>query len=173
MPFTPFHMGPALAVKAFGGPRFSLLVFGLSQIAMDIEPLARLLRGDRIVHGVTHTYVGATAIAGLGVLIFKPLSELLLRLWNVIFDHHWTRTLRVTDRISWTTAVVTAFLGTWSHIFLDGLMHGDMQPWWPFAEGNSSLGLVSRAMLHGACMLAGFLGVLALAGFGTGGDEQN
>ncbi len=26
---------------------------------MDIEPLVRMVRGDNILHGVTHTYLGA------------------------------------------------------------------------------------------------------------------
>ena len=172
MPFTPFHMGPALAIKAFGGERFSLVVFGLSQIAMDLEPLVRIVRGDRIVHGVTHTYLGATVIGGLGVLLFKPLTEGLLRLWNVCVDRPWTRTLRVPDRVSWTTAIVTALLGTYSHILLDGVMHRDMQPWWPLAEGNASLGLCTTSTLHAACILTGFAGLLALAVFGPGGDRR-
>lgn len=50
MPFTPLHMGPGLAVKALLGRRFSLTVFGFSQIAMDIEPLARMIRGDTLLH---------------------------------------------------------------------------------------------------------------------------
>jgi hypothetical protein len=168
MPFTPFHMGPALALKAFGGDRFSLVVFGLSQIAMDVEPLVRLARGDHIVHGMTHTYLGATVIGGLGVLVLKPLGERLLWMWNVAVRHPWARTLRVPERVSWSTAVVTALLGTYSHVFLDSVMHRDMQPWWPLLEGNASLGLLSRAALHAGCLLAGFGGILALAVFGTG-----
>ena len=170
MPFTPFHMGPALAIKAFGGERFSLVVFGLSQIAMDLEPLIRLLRGDPVVHGVTHTYLGATVIGGLGVLVFKPFGESGLRFWNFATRYPWTRTFEVGDSISWTTALVTALLGTYSHVFLDSVMHRDMQPWWPLAEGNSSLGLFTRATLHAACVLSGTAGLLALAAFG-GRDE--
>jgi hypothetical protein len=48
MPFTPFHMGPGLAVKAVFGRYFSLMVFGFSQVAIDIEPLVRIIRGDAV-----------------------------------------------------------------------------------------------------------------------------
>jgi hypothetical protein len=40
MPFTPLHMGPGLAIKALAGHRFSILTFGIAQVAMDVEPNA-------------------------------------------------------------------------------------------------------------------------------------
>ncbi len=39
MPFTPFHMGPGLLIKAVLQGAFSLMVFGWAQIVMDIQPL--------------------------------------------------------------------------------------------------------------------------------------
>jgi hypothetical protein len=41
MPFTPLHMGPGLAVKAVMQRKFSLLVFGWSQVVIDLQPLHR------------------------------------------------------------------------------------------------------------------------------------
>ena len=40
MPFTPIHLGPGAALKAIGGRHFSFMVFGGSQVLMDIEPLS-------------------------------------------------------------------------------------------------------------------------------------
>jgi hypothetical protein len=45
MPVTPFHLGPGLAAKAVLGRHMSLTVFGLGQVAMDLEPGLRMLRG--------------------------------------------------------------------------------------------------------------------------------
>jgi len=53
MPFTPFHMGPGCLIKALTGNRLSLTIFGFSQIAMDVQPLVHMLRGEGIVH-TTH-----------------------------------------------------------------------------------------------------------------------
>ena len=39
MPFTPFHMGAAVLLKPMVPVRFSVLVFGVSQVAIDIGPL--------------------------------------------------------------------------------------------------------------------------------------
>jgi hypothetical protein len=69
VPFTPFHMGPGLGVKAILGQRFSWMIFGLSQVAMDVEPLVRILRHDPEVHGFTHTYLGATLIGAVGCVL--------------------------------------------------------------------------------------------------------
>ena len=51
MPFTLLHMGPGLAVKGFGGRYFSVLVFGIAQVAMDIEPLIGIIRDADVLHG--------------------------------------------------------------------------------------------------------------------------
>ncbi len=50
MPFTPFHMGPAIFIKALLQGSFSLMVFGWSQIIMDIQPLVVLLTQEGRLH---------------------------------------------------------------------------------------------------------------------------
>jgi hypothetical protein len=79
MPFTPFHLGPGAAFKAIGGRHFSFMVFGGSQVLMDIEPLIGILRGSAVLHGYTHTLAGALGIGALAALIGKPISSFVLR----------------------------------------------------------------------------------------------
>jgi len=43
MPFTPIHLGPGAAFKAIGGRHSSFMVFGGSQLLMDIEPLVGII----------------------------------------------------------------------------------------------------------------------------------
>ena len=95
MPFTPFHMGPGLAIKAVGGRHVSLLVFGFSQVAIDIEPLVRIIRGDAVLHGFTHTYLGATLVALLAAAIGRPVGRFLLSQWtpDPSSPLHWLRDL--------------------------------------------------------------------------------
>ena len=78
MPFTPFRMGPGLAIKAAGGRYFSVLAFGIAQVAMDIEPLSGMIRGADVLHGWSHSYVGATAIGLLVLLLAPPLCRPIL-----------------------------------------------------------------------------------------------
>ena len=66
MPFTSFHMRPALAAKAVLGRHFSIRIYGFTQVAMDAEALAAFpFRRDLAFHRVMHTFAGATAAAAL------------------------------------------------------------------------------------------------------------
>lgn len=163
MPFTPIHMGVGLAAKAAGGRRFSLLVFGVAQVAMDIEPLVGILRGSAVLHGWTHTWAGATLIGLLVWLLAPALCAPLLRRWNRgLRDGRLARFASDApiDRLS---AATGAFLGTFSHVALDSLMHADMAPWRPWADGNALLGLLPGGTLEAACLVAGLVGAAVLA----------
>lgn len=83
MPFTPFHMGPALTTKAALGRDFSIPIYGFTQVAIDSEVLAgSSFRGDLSFHKVMHTFAGATAVAALTVLLLGPASGGGIRWWN-------------------------------------------------------------------------------------------
>lgn len=62
MSFTPIHMGPGIAIKLVLQDRFSLMVFGWSQIVIDLQPLFDMLGADILLHGFTHTFIGASLL---------------------------------------------------------------------------------------------------------------
>lgn len=166
MPFTPFHMGPALVVKAAGGRHFSVLVFGIAQVAMDIEPLLGIINGWDVLHGWTHTWIGATLIGIAVFFLAPPPCRWMLRRWNRELEFHKLHWLRSPEPITRTAAATGAFIGTWSHVFLDSIMHADMLPLRPWSETNTLRGLLSIDALYLACFVAGLAGValwLALA----------
>jgi membrane-bound metal-dependent hydrolase YbcI (DUF457 family) len=160
MPVTPFHVGPGLLLKAVAGRHVSLMVFGFSQIAMDIEVIVRVIRNDILLHGFTHTYLGATLIGLASVVVGRPVCQALLACWTPDSKTVFETWLRGAARISWPAAVVGAFAGTYSHVLLDSVMHADMEPLAPFSGANALLGLVSPGALHVGCALSGVLGVL-------------
>jgi hypothetical protein len=163
MPFTPFHLGPGGMFKALGGRYFSFTVFGFSQVAMDIEVLVRMYREDAILHGFTHTYVGATLIGILSFLIGKPICEGCLRLWNEAVSRRGSPRFHIAPRISWLAALMGAMIGTYSHVFLDSFMNTDMRPLAPFSDANPLLGLISADYLYLLCVgLGGLAAVLLL-----------
>ncbi len=83
MPFTPFHMGPALAAKAVLGRHFSIPVYGFTQVAIDSEVLAGYpLRGDLSFHKLMHTFAGATAVAAVTLLLLRPVIGPGMSWWN-------------------------------------------------------------------------------------------
>lgn len=164
MPFTPFHMGPGLAIKAATGRHFSLIVFGFAQVAMDIEPLVRIWRGDPVLHGFTHTYLGATLIAVAVIFAGRPICQALLDWWNAGLTSKWLARFRSPAPLSWRATVTGAFVGTYSHVFLDSIMHADLRPYVPFATANNMLGFVSIEALHLFCAGAGAAGAVVLLG---------
>lgn len=153
MPFTPFHLGPGAAFKAVGGKHFSFMVFGGTQVLMDIEPLVGIVQGWPILHSVTHTILGALVIGLIAAAIGRPISEFVLRLLRI--PHH---------PITWSVSFLSGLAGTYSHIGLDAVMHRDMEPLWPLAAGNPLLGVMSVEGLHVLCLAAGLLGLLIIAG---------
>jgi hypothetical protein len=155
-------MGPGLAAKALFGRYFSLTVFGFSQVAIDLEPLVRILRGDTVLHGFTHTWIGATPVALASLAFGRPVCQYLLDNWRPDPNAAFLNWLRGPERISWPAAIAGAFGGTYSHVFLDGIMHSDMRPLAPLSDANSMLHIIPVGSLHLACVLSGVLAALLL-----------
>ncbi|NQZ24296.1 MAG: hypothetical protein HRT53_19885 [Colwellia sp.] len=151
MPFTPIHMGPGILIKAMLQSSFSLLVFGWTQIVMDIQPLIVLITGEGHLHGFTHTYVGAVLIAIFTALTGKYLSELGLKLLGISKNEN-------PISIAWWVVFLSAFIGSFSHVLLDSIMHIDVEPFLPFLLDNPLLALISVPMLHKLCLYSGLLG---------------
>lgn len=160
MPFTPFHMGPGAAIKAVSGPYFSLVLFGFAQVLIDLEPLVRMVRGDMVLHGYTHTYLGATGIGLLAYLLGRPLCGAVGRGWNRFTRPGFFDWLRLPEHIPRTAAATGAFVGTYSHVFLDSFMHADMRPFAPFSAENGLLDAIPLLWLHLGCVVLGVVGAM-------------
>ncbi|MFH2007927.1 MAG: hypothetical protein ABI333_15200 [bacterium] len=81
MPFTPFHVGPALLIKPILGDRFSLGTFAAVQIAIDLEVAANIITDAADLHTRLHTLAGAFAI---GILCIVPSKIVLTGLYRVL-----------------------------------------------------------------------------------------
>jgi membrane-bound metal-dependent hydrolase YbcI (DUF457 family) len=148
MPFTPLHMGPGLLVKSLLQGSFSLMVFGWTQIIMDIQPLVVIFTGQGHLHGFSHTYLGATLLGIACALSGKYLAQFGLRLMGRVQYLP----------ISWTVAITSALIGSFSHVLLDSLMHADVEPFAPFMQANPFLGVISIETLHKFCLYSGLIG---------------
>src|SRR5690242_21468227 len=115
MPVTPFHMGPGLLAKALLGRHLSLMVFGFSQVAIDLEPMAHLVRGDAVLHGFAHTYIGATLVASFSVVAGRPICQRLLARWTPDPASPFPIRLRGPERIAWPAPRVGACRGHCRH----------------------------------------------------------
>ncbi|MGH1541761.1 MAG: metal-dependent hydrolase [Arenicella sp.] len=150
MPFTPIHMGPGILVKALLQGSFSLMVFGWTQIVMDIQPLIVLITGEGHLHGFTHTYLGASILAIVAALSGKYLSQVGLTILEIEGNKR--------INIAWWVAFLSAFIGSFSHVYLDSIMHSDVQPFFPVILSNQFHGMVSVPVLHKICLYTGLLG---------------
>lgn len=163
MPFTPFHMGPGAAIKAVAGKRFSLLVFGASQVAMDIEPLIGMLRGWPELHAHTHTFLMAALIAIATAAVAPALLAPLIRRLNWELEHYGAQALSLPERIGFKVALTSAAIGTFSHVAIDGFMHSDLSPFAPFAQGNPWLWGISLDAVHYGSVALGIVGLAVLS----------
>jgi hypothetical protein len=162
MPFTPFHFGPAAAIKAAVPRYFSFTVFCYSQVITDLESGYYLFRDEYPVHRFFHTYLGATFVGLVCALIGRPLCQLVLRAWQAWIPEPLTGLFGRSVSISWGIAFVSAYLGTYSHVFLDSIMHQDMKPLSPFSTANPMLHIISVGLLHVLCFALGMVGFLIL-----------
>lgn len=149
MPFTPVHMGPGLLVKAVIPRSFSLMVFGWTQIVMDLQPLVAMARHSGHVHGFSHTYLGAVMVTGLAAVSGKYLCPVTLLLMS---GEKKRRPL------SWNVTLLSAAIGSFSHVALDSVMHSDLHPFAPFSQSNGLLGTLAPLTLYQFCIASGGLG---------------
>ncbi len=163
MPITPFHFGPGLLLKSFGGRHVSWVTFALANLLIDVEPVACYLVTGQPIHPYVHTWLGALLVGVLAAVAGRPLGEVWLRLWNRQLSPAQRRWLGVGETIAASGAWSGALLGSFSHVALDSIMHADIAPWRPFAPGNGLWQLISVDALHWLCVALGVWGALRLA----------
>jgi membrane-bound metal-dependent hydrolase YbcI (DUF457 family) len=150
MPFTLFHLGPGAALKAVARSRFSFAVFCCAQIVTDLEPVYYDLRGQEPAHRWLHTFLGATVVGGFCALISRPLGV------------YWGKLSGRPVILAWSTALGSALIGTYSHVFLDSIMHQDIMPFRPMTTANPLLHAIGTDLLHVLCAALGVLGAFLL-----------
>ena len=156
-------MGPAFAVKAVAPRYFSFLVFGITQVGIDVEVAFLLITEDAPpYHGLLHTYLGATVVALLAVVIGRPLLERVLRLWNRLVRSDCESLLWVEPRVPLVAAISGAMIGGYSHVLLDSFLWSDMSPFAPLSDSNAALNALSTLEVYALCFALGVLGAIAL-----------
>ena len=126
------------------------MVFGWTQIVMDIQPLIVLLTGEGHLHGFSHTFIGATLLAIVSAITGKYLSQ--IGLWILRTE------MSIYNQIQWWVVFLSAFIGSFSHVLLDAIMHSDVQPFYPLILSNPLLELISVSTIHKFCLYSGLLG---------------
>jgi membrane-bound metal-dependent hydrolase YbcI (DUF457 family) len=156
MPFTPVHLGPGLLFKALMRGTFSLIIFGYAQVLIDLQPLAALITGRGVLHGWTHTWLGAVVIGSFAAVTGRPLTNAALRLVR--------SAARRRVSVSWAVAFGSGLIGTLSHVALDSLIYPDMHALWPWSQAQPWLGAATTAQVYVACFASGLIGAVLYFG---------
>ena len=157
MPFTPFHLGPALG---FGLPFRKYLhvpTFLVANILVDVEPFLGLSLGlDYPLHGYLHTFIVAF-ILGLALGYAMFLSEGISR------PFYKTFLLKSNATPKLKSFIVAGVLGTMLHVLLDSPLYDDIRPFYPLLA-NPLYHLALSSKVYGFCMWAGILGIVFYLG---------
>lgn len=149
MPFTPFHLGPALLLGELFEKKVNLISILIGSIIIDARATYCLFAGCRPLHGPLHTFLAATIIG-------------LLLTWLVFSQRMWLR--KITDKLrmeqsySFPSILTGAMIGTWSHVLLDSPLYTDIIPLWPLAS-NPAFQTISSGTIYAACALSFIPGI--------------
>jgi hypothetical protein len=149
-----------MAVKAAMPRHFSIIVFGLAQIALDLEVLWHMARHEYPFHTFWHTYRGATIVALVLTVVGKPASQWIKAIWNRVAAQCHDTDLTIPAPTSWTAVFTGASIGAYGHIILDSLFHPDIEPLQPWSAANPLRGVIDPQGLAVACVLLGVAGLV-------------
>lgn len=130
-------------------------------IRTDIEPLIGMVSGATVLHGYSHTILGALLIALISVMLTPRIARPLLTRWNWEVHHYGLDWLTQATVIPPSALWSGALWGTFSHIALDATMHADMRPLAPFSNANPWMGLLEHDAVYAYCALAIVIGSVA------------
>jgi hypothetical protein len=151
MPFTPFHLGPALLIGMLLFPWVSIASILISSIIVDIEPACVLFMGiGGPLHGPLHSYLGATMMSFGTTLVIYPFRKPIVTILS------W---FRIDQDASLRLIFLTALLWTYSHIFLDSFLYSEMNPFLPLL-GNPFYGLVDSGTVYLWCSVSFIMGLV-------------
>jgi len=157
MPFTPFHIGPALGAGLPLKNKIHWPTFFVANLVVDIEPFLVLLLGlEYPLHGYLHTFLFASLLGlMLGCLMF-----VLNRFLNPIYKSFL---LESKNKLGIGSFVAAGIFGTMLHVFLDSPLYTDIRPLFPFTE-NPLYNPALSSMVYEFCLLAGAIGVIYYLG---------
>lgn len=154
MPFTPFHLGPALLFGVVLFRWLDLPTFLAANVAVDTRA-ALIFFGylNGRLHGSLHTFIFGTVLAlvlSASVYSVKPTLNRIFALF------------RLKQAREWQPIVIAAMTGVFLHICLDAMLYTDIQPFYP-SSFNPFFGLLSAFDVYGLCVIAFILGVVVYA----------
>lgn len=163
MPFTIFHLGPALFFGLLFFRRINFPTFVIASVILDIEPLAVIISFlqsgffppiDYPWHGLFHTFIG-------GSLVAVVLSFLIAKRYGKV--QKIAAFFKLNQKYSAKGVLLASFSGIFLHILLDTPLNTDVKPFFPL-QVNPFYSTLTMFELYALCiaMLAAGVALYAL-----------
>jgi membrane-bound metal-dependent hydrolase YbcI (DUF457 family) len=123
MPFTPYHLGPALFLGLLFLRFIDFPTFLIASVIVDVEPFLVLFFDlNYPLHGFFHSLLGGTLVAIPLALIMLNIRDKLSPLMAYF---------KLEQKVSFKSILLASFLGIYIHILLDSRIYTDIQPFYP------------------------------------------
>ncbi|MDH5460867.1 MAG: hydrolase [Candidatus Bathyarchaeota archaeon] len=157
MPFTPFHLGPALALGLPTRKYIHAPTFIIANVIVDVEPLVVLFLGSRYpLHGYLHTFLLASLIGLIFGYVMSSAERFFQPLFKMLF-------LETGDKLKLKSFVLAGALGTILHVLLDSPLYTDIQPFYPVIA-NLLYNPALSSEIYNLCVWLGIVGIAYYAG---------
>ena len=143
MPFTPYHLGPALLLVLVLLRWLDLPTFLVANVIVDVEPFLVLILGMNYpLHGYLHTYLIGSLVALILYFIMvqvRPFLDSIMKYFG--FEQSGGR----------KSIVLASIFGIWLHITMDSTLYMDIQPLFPIGLNPFYIGLEAIAPVYDLC----------------------
>jgi hypothetical protein len=157
MPFTPFHLGPALGLGVPLRKYIHAPTFILANVIIDIEPFLVILFNLRYsLHGYLHTFFSASFLGlALGYIMFF-FERFCYPLYRILY-------LEPINNLNLKSFMLASVSGTILHVLLDSPLYSDIHPFYPLITNplyNPNLAFE----IYSICMWMGIFGIIYYVG---------
>ena len=157
MPFTPFHLGPALCLGLPLREYIHTPTFILANVILDIEPFLVLILGlEYPLHGYFHTFLLAFFVGIALGYTMQLLEGCLYPLYKMLL-------LEAYGKTGLRPFVLAGVLGTMLHVLLDSPLYSDIRPFYPLTA-NPLYNPALSIEVYSLCVWMGILGVVMYVG---------
>jgi membrane-bound metal-dependent hydrolase YbcI (DUF457 family) len=153
MPFTLFHLGPALLLAIPSKQHVHAPTLTLASVALDVEPLLVLVAGlNYPLHGYLHTFASAIVVGAVLGFVMAFLEQTM---------HPLYRLLLLEPEVAFRKSqfILAGVLGAMLHVLVDSPLYPDIEPFYPLTT-NPLYGLVSSPEVEFISLSMGVLGMI-------------
>jgi len=154
MPFTPYHLGPALAVGLPLRRYLHAPTFILGNIVLDLEGFAVIFFGlSYPLHGYLHTVLFAIVVGLLLGMAMYALEKPMQPLYRKI-------QLETGKPLKLPSFLLAGVLGALLHVLFDAFLYSEMQPFFPLTLNPLLDFGIPMSSVYSFCSWLGIIGIL-------------